>query len=379
MEMLTTSTLINLLRAFDLNLVREMEACSHEHSKFQKPNPFHMEGSVWTHTMMVLQHMNYLLNEKYGFFDTNIPLLCAITHDFGKVVVRNELENQNKVRFFGHEYASVQKAVDFIYFIKEKLNWDKQYLQTVIKYVIPVVSNHLHIYSCEDFDLNRYCGFDPKLAELYSLMLESDFNGQIISHERSSTDLKNIDYSDKLRNLPMIENKISSLDECDLVFYCGLPGSGKDYIAKMHGREIVSLDQIRVDLYSARYKTSHLTSQEIYEKAHKFCERKDMSEEIKTRVQDLINQNKKIALCNRHQTKKSRSRNFNIIQGICSRANYKIGAAYVVCPTNIIYDRDEKRGTTDKTVGKFIIDKFINEQMMPTLSENFKFVEIIAN
>ena len=41
-------------------------------------NPFHMEDSVWTHTMMVLQAS---LDDP----DSQIPdHLCALVHDFGK-------------------------------------------------------------------------------------------------------------------------------------------------------------------------------------------------------------------------------------------------------------------------------------------------------
>ena len=74
-------------------------------------NPFHMEDSVWTHTMMVLQAS---LDDP----DSQIPdHLCALVHDFGKpftASVKTRQDGKKHISFHGHGARGTQEAVDFI-------------------------------------------------------------------------------------------------------------------------------------------------------------------------------------------------------------------------------------------------------------------------
>jgi len=74
-------------------------------------SPYHMEDSVWTHTMMVLQAA---LEDPDS---TPLDHLCALVHDFGKpytAAVRERKDGRKYVSFHGHGTRGTQDAVDFL-------------------------------------------------------------------------------------------------------------------------------------------------------------------------------------------------------------------------------------------------------------------------
>jgi predicted kinase len=103
-------------------LVDRMEHCDHGHLQYVKDdstpgdsyehviNPFHVEGSVWTHTMMV---MNELKHYDFSFE----MLMAAILHDIGKPDARDVVTKDDgsvRVRFFGHAGYSFYRAIDVL-------------------------------------------------------------------------------------------------------------------------------------------------------------------------------------------------------------------------------------------------------------------------
>jgi len=92
--------------------------------KTTEPNPYHLEGSVWAHTMMVCQEARN---------DNKIVKLSALLHDVGKPAARGvipagekkpsfngeerngpniETSAKEKVHFRGHDGVSFWKAID---------------------------------------------------------------------------------------------------------------------------------------------------------------------------------------------------------------------------------------------------------------------------
>ena len=81
-----------------------------QHAKTEKPwepNPYHMEGDVWTHTMLVL---------KVLALETENPslLLSALLHDIGKPSCRMVYKETDFVFFTNHEEEGAKIALPII-------------------------------------------------------------------------------------------------------------------------------------------------------------------------------------------------------------------------------------------------------------------------
>jgi len=89
-------------------IVSEMKNA--EHSATGKINPYHAEGDVWTHTMMVY---DYALKHE---FSPNTRW-AALLHDIGKPYVREEVISKKHglvARFRNHEAWSFYMAIDIL-------------------------------------------------------------------------------------------------------------------------------------------------------------------------------------------------------------------------------------------------------------------------
>jgi predicted kinase len=106
-KMMTVNELVKWLQEEFPRLVWDMQRCSHhyisEHGMFGSGvhiNPFHMEGNVWTHALMVmLQVRDRNVNEA-------VRLAC-LGHDLGKPKAAYTVHDKKRVRFSGHEGFSV--------------------------------------------------------------------------------------------------------------------------------------------------------------------------------------------------------------------------------------------------------------------------------
>lgn len=82
-----------------------------QHSKTL--SPYHLEGDVYTHTMMVVSVAvkKFYLNLRER--DAKCLLWACLLHDVGKPEARFERDD-GKVVFKGHEYASAAFATEFL-------------------------------------------------------------------------------------------------------------------------------------------------------------------------------------------------------------------------------------------------------------------------
>ena len=138
-------------------------------------NPFHMEDSVWTHTMMVLQAS---LDDP----DSQIPdRLCALVHDFGKpftASVKTRQDGKKHISFHGHGARGTQEAVDFLL----ELNASRQTMQPEeIAGIAFCVSNHIEFYGLTTAsDALLFCNRDPVLLTRMIRLFEYDVDGSIM-------------------------------------------------------------------------------------------------------------------------------------------------------------------------------------------------------
>ena len=101
-----------------------------EHFPDDRTNhPFHGEGSVWTHTMMVITHI--MCDKSLSIYHKNILLAVALFHDVGKPdslrIRYDEKKEMVKHSFDGHEGFSVCKAIDYWDSLEKEFNFYANY------------------------------------------------------------------------------------------------------------------------------------------------------------------------------------------------------------------------------------------------------------
>ena len=163
-----------------------------------------------------------------------------------------------------------------------------------------------------------------------------------------------------------------------ITLFCGVPGVGKDYIAKSMGFNILSYDDIRVEIYRNSAQTlglvshlQHIDYNQIYKEAFDYCNREkiDLNGRL---VQKAKNTESPIAICNTNLSVKARRSIMNVLKPIC----YSFDCYYVFSDTNTIMERNQNR---DKQIPTDVIHKFMRKQSVPTLAEGFNSVEFIRN
>lgn len=89
-------------------LVTALKKCDHGNGSL---NPYHEEGSVWTHTKMVLENCNRFIQENHDhpWVESVGPELraAAVLHDLGKIITRT-ITPKGWVAFPNHEVKGLE-------------------------------------------------------------------------------------------------------------------------------------------------------------------------------------------------------------------------------------------------------------------------------
>jgi predicted kinase len=117
--------LINFLALNYSNIYKAMETTEHGYLG-QEPNPYHLEGTVLTHTKMV---MEVAVNKYPG--NLNI-LVAALLHDIGKPYVYEDVEKSSRRRFINHEAISTFMAKPILQDLANVIAIDQELILKVI-------------------------------------------------------------------------------------------------------------------------------------------------------------------------------------------------------------------------------------------------------
>jgi predicted kinase len=327
-------------------------------------NPYHMEGSVWTHTMLAYNHFKNFNNLVYVDSNVELAILIAILcHDIGKVHTR-EIVKGDKVAFYSHAFASIQPTIDFIYYLRDHIEFD---VHDILNLVLPAVSNHIHFYNTETKNKNLLLNNSDRLKHVSMALAIADTNGSINSTESTThkktvpvdIELQNVKYNPDLRHVYLI---------------CGLPGVGKDYIAKQvyPDLHVLSFDNERIRAYR-EHNESNVNSDTEYHLAWEYCKNNKINLLSMLAETDKKLGKNSIVICNTNLTYKSRRKLMNVF----GKANYFCD--YVVSSLTNIKKRDINRKYHDKTVGDQIIKNMAEIQQIPTFREGFVSVNVINN
>lgn len=205
-------------------LVKSMNDCFHATSD-EESNPYHVENSVWTHTMMVC---------KFAEHESNEIQMAALLHDLGKVHAR--VIHENRARFFGHEGISVFKSISII----DKYNSEHEEKLDKIK-VLNLISLHGALFDViKDLDklVNKFETFQDYSDSL--TLLFCDASGRFSDSPRESLQyLKDINNSGTFL---AYKNEKGNMPHPTLTVLVGLPGAGKSTYSSQRNTKVISRD-----------------------------------------------------------------------------------------------------------------------------------------
>ena len=186
--------------------VQSMKDVSH----FQKGrvnHPFHGEGEVWTHTMMVMTHLH--CDTTLSPQDKQILLTVGMLHDIGKpgsIQIKDDPKIGTKYSFEGHEGLSTIMAIDILFSMEKE---DDFYTNDIRKLILELISLH---------GTSSLCDESSYKFQLQKRFREADKGGAI----------RDVD-EDIFNQYPKrkVSNRNRAQEDKSLIILIGMPGSGK--------------------------------------------------------------------------------------------------------------------------------------------------------
>ena len=193
-----------------------------------KANPWHLEGTVYTHTAMVFQEAMRLTDKFVG--DKNELLFSALAHDLGKPFMRGVDLEKEKVSFMGHDYTSALMC----------LNWGKEYFgETELLKIAKAVALHTTMFKVDD--ISPYIDFTDLHTLLRGLSVADNKGRFSLSEEDDRNPKYDADQDDRHPDLHWDKDKPW------LTVMIGIPGSGKSTVAERYGK-VFSTDALLEDI-----------------------------------------------------------------------------------------------------------------------------------
>ena len=223
-------------------LVQEMKDCSHNLS-VSELSPYHAEGSIWTHTMMVYSQLP---------IDASVELkLAALLHDIGKPFCAIIREGKGRISFTGHETYTAYKAIDILNHFEDEFKFiiDKKIILFAINWhdilhkIVKSKNDYIYIEDEDKQTLNKMFSNDLNQFKFLFDLGFADMKGRI------SKDMKlSVSKYELLSNyVPYIGDFYPKEKEFYAHMLIGLPGSGKSTTAKKLMKEDPSLIYLSID------------------------------------------------------------------------------------------------------------------------------------
>lgn len=196
-------------------------------------NPYHLEGDVLTHSLMVYSHI-----DKYArpleFFQ-----MSAMLHDMGKIDTRDVIEKDNGttvVRFTNHEGLSFLMTSDIIKAYSEHVYGEVN--EKYVKACLFAIANHgvfkdnQHMLTY-DYAQKALSLFDKLSLDMLAELIKADRMGRLM---KNGLNFKDIDVQgyilDAEHNAPVDVKE--PYHKREVVIMIGLPRSGKSTYIQKH-------------------------------------------------------------------------------------------------------------------------------------------------
>jgi len=339
--------MFNLLTWFQLNFkehTKMMKKITH-HFDEDNLNSYHLEGSIWTHTMLV--YMRALM-----FSNKNEVHIAALLHDLGKPYTMERNEDNKKVSFYSHEQVSTFLAIEVL----NKLEKDvPNYKFNKIK-VLKLINWHSDFHKFMELEIKEYgllrkkdivflrekYLFENLFEDMYALN-RADSYGRFMKEENIEYKEKMFkkikeEYEDRVKytnNEKENYNKNKKL----LTILTGMPNSGKSsYLNNIDKDTIV----ISTDKY-----IEELHPDKSYDEIYSLLKDEDFKEIDKKLNKEFIKavrSDKNIIIDRTNMSKKSRRR-WNV-----SKKKYEVKIVCFLIEEKELKKRNEKRKKEGKTI-----------------------------
>lgn len=357
---MTYNKLIQFLFTQCPEIVSAMKNSNHHYDEANGIlNPYHLEGDVLTHTMMVVQQSEFRKMPEAIMY-------ASLFHDFGKPYCREENHESKRVSFYNHDAYSAFKSLKYM----DMLNLDDIMKIRLFK----VIALHTEIYKCKESDINSFAKkfrHDIQLIEDLRDLGICDGLGRFTDDSVSPR----IDGVDKLVTFAnKIIEEIKSLPKekektLEAVILCGLPMSGKStyknsFIEKNPDYVVLSRDEVIMELGNGL----------PYNEAYRTVSHEEVDSIFNQRIQTNIKNKKNILFDMTSLSKKSRRR----LMGSISK-DYKKICKVFLCDLDTLNSRNEKRKIVE---GKFIKEEVIEgmiKSFYPPLFDEFESIEYFTS
>ena len=310
-------------------------------------NPYHIEGDVWTHTMMVCKQAEKAPYEVQ---------IAALLHDIGKPITRSVNARNGFVSFYNHDAISAFMSLEITK--RPELNLSKKERINIFN----LIALHTQIYKLSEEQISQLGHFGEDFLYSFIELGKADHSGRFFSKG-------NIEIKEFFKYTIPEKRDNSKLDK-EVIILCGLPGSGKSTWIQKNKSDavVVSRDQCLMEVSVQDYPDKNLTYNESFRKVNQ----KKVDKLLKSRFQTAKYAGDtcvSIIVDMTHMSKKSRNRSLSHFG-----EDYKKKCVVFLTdlPTN--YLRNQKR------LGK-VIDKRVLDRMMkafyPPSHDEFDEIEYV--
>lgn len=347
------------------NIVESMNNCSHHYST-ENLNPYHIEGSVWTHTVMV--YLNAVRDS-----DNIVLWLSALLHDIGKPLAATRNDENKRVKFTGHCSLSFYLAIDILNALRE----DGVINTTERNTVLNIIALHDELYNGpilvnkkfnEQKIKERFIG-NSVLLDLLKKQTEYDSFGRFfIPAVDDKVTMKCFPKIDIEENMVTLEKNFNTL-----VVLIGPPCSGKStYIKNLNiesNPDIVVVSRDNVMLEYAN--NNHIPG--TYSEVWKYLVDNDLQQDIDQityqQFDKALKDRKTIIIDMTNMSKKSRKKWLNGLP-----TSYKTGAVVLLTEYNEIMKRNKIRAQKNgKSIPTDVIHNMMKTFYLPLYNE-FDFI-----
>lgn len=321
---MTKSELVTWIQLKYPKLVKAMKECSH-HLDEKNLNPHHLEGDVWTHTLMVLNQVPESASE--------VVKIAALLHDIGKPMVR-EISDKGRVRFFNHESVGAFLSLSILKDPKLELS-DEEKIR-----IFKLICLHTEGYKLTSDQMSDLMTNELSLSGQLKELVNADQNGRFATDEN-----KDLDFSYKSRPY--------SYHNKELILMVGLPYSGKStYVSELQkqGYTVISRDSIIESMYPDK----------TYNEAYSEADQKVVSHELSVAI-NKARKDDKVVIDMTNMTKKGRRKFLDQFPNHHKKA--------VVCLVDLetLMKRNNQR--LGKVISEDVIEKMVKSFYLPTYQE----------
>ena len=302
-----------LVKWFQLNypkFVKDMIESSHHYSE-TKLNPYHLEGSVFTHTMLVINQL-----EDGNDVVSQHVLIAALLHDIGKPISRKINIEKERVNFFGHEPMSAFLALDIVDHIVKDFK-----LKSINKrLLIEMIALHTEGFKLNEKQLTERLINNHALSGYLTLLSNADQHGRFYEDEG------------RLKKSLEIKTKDNFHSENTVILMVGLPCSGKSTIIKEKYKDfaILSRDDIVMELGAKQNILDYNT-------AFRSVNQEEVDQILEKRKREYIKKKLNVVIDMTNMSRKSRRKRLSGFKG------YEKHAHVVMTSLLNIKERDKNR------------------------------------